>query len=242
MRLAAGFLAIMAFAAPPPAFEVASIKPSKVNLGHDGEIALDPGRLVVRNATLKRLIVDAWGVSYTRIADGPKWLDTDEFDIEAKAENPATPAELKVMLRTLLAERFRFEFRRETRKGHAYILTTVASGPKLTAKSDKNGPGVMRFHGTLGEFANILSTEIAIPVLDDPTLPSRPDPVPVTVIDKTGIEGIHDISIVFLPDTGADAFTLWRLALQEQLGLRLEPAGTQVEVLVIERAEKPLPE
>jgi hypothetical protein len=75
-----------------PAFEVATVRPSRTNIGHDGDFRTDPGRLIVRNATLKRLIFEAWQIPYSQIAGGPAWLDRDEFDIDAKAEGPAVLA------------------------------------------------------------------------------------------------------------------------------------------------------
>src|SRR6478736_4661728 len=85
-----------------PTFEVASEKPSQLRLGGDGTIAIDPGRFSARNATLKHLIFEAYRVPYSQIIGGPSWIDSDEFDVEAKSATPATPAQLRTMLKSLL--------------------------------------------------------------------------------------------------------------------------------------------
>src|ERR1700733_1586933 len=80
----------------PPSFEVASVKPSKAVVGHDGNIKTDPGRFIATNATLLRLIFEAYQVPYSQITGGPAWLKTSEFDIDAKAEGPVGLEQLRL--------------------------------------------------------------------------------------------------------------------------------------------------
>lgn len=224
-----------------PSFEVASVKPSQSVAGHDGNITTDPGKFTARNTTLKRLIFEAYRIPYSQITRGPSWLDSDEYDVDAKAESPATADQLDLMLRKLLADRFKLAIRRETRDGRVYVLVAGRDGPKLSGSGAKEGQGslVWRFHGDLSEFAARLALQLTIPMDNpDPSSPSRATGTPVPVINKTGIEGIHDISVALKPEPGADTFTVWQRALQEQLGLRLESQKAPVEILVIEHAEK----
>lgn len=193
---------------------------------------------MVRNATLKRLIFEAYRVPYSQMVGGPAWLDADEFDIDAKAESPATLEQLRLMLRTLLAERFKLAVRGEMRERRVYALMVGRDGPKLGAPKDGPGAHPWRFHGDLSAFSNVLSVQLTIPLLDDPKTPSHAGGAPVPVVDKTGIEGIYDIAVDLKPDPGGDMFTVWQRALREQLGLRLESQRAAVQVLVIDRAER----
>jgi uncharacterized protein (TIGR03435 family) len=72
----------------------------------------------------------------------------------------------------------------------------------------------------------------------DPTVPVRSTGVPPPVLNKTGIQGVFDISVELKLDSGADTFIAWQRALQDQLGLKLESQKGPVEVLVIDHAEK----
>jgi hypothetical protein len=103
-------------AAGGPAFEVASIK-SNVSGALRVSIHVSPGgRFTAINAPLRALIRHAYGLQAFELAGGPKWLDSDRFDIAAKAEGEPAPAQMRLMLRTLLADRFKLELRSETRE------------------------------------------------------------------------------------------------------------------------------
>lgn len=224
--------------AAPPAFEIASVKASRSIVGHDGDITTDPARFSARNATLKRLIFEAYRVPYSQITGGPPWLDSNEYDIDARPASPVSPAQLRLMLRRLLTERFKLAVRSESREGRVYALVVGKEGPRLRGSGNGEGSGKWRFHGDLSQFANLLAVQLTIPFLDDPTTPSHARGAPVPVVDKTGIEGVYDISLDLKPDAGADPFTVWQRALQEQLGLRLESQRAPVEFLIIDHANK----
>jgi uncharacterized protein (TIGR03435 family) len=219
-----------------PAFEVASVRPGKSIVGHDGVITTDPVRFTARNATLKRLIFEAYSIPYSQISGGPGWLDSNEFDIDAKPENPASLDQLRLMLRTLLTERFKLAIHRESKERSVYELLVGKDGPRLKLP----GKGSWRFHGDLSQFAGNLAIQLTIPLLEDPGTPSRASGAPVPVIDKTGIQGVFDIAVDIKPDAGASVFTIWQRALQEQLGLKLVSGKAPVEIIVIDSAEKVL--
>jgi len=239
MRLAVLVLSAISglCAQSPPAFEVAVLKPSKANIGHDGEFRFDPGRISVRNATLRRIMVEAWQIPYSQITGGPAWLTSDEFDIDAKADAPATPAEMRRMLQALLIDRFHMAVRTDSRERKIYVLSVAKGGPKLTP-DPVAPPRSWRFHGTLKEFAARLSTQLTIPFSNDPATPSFATGAAIPVIDKTGIEGEVTIAIDLRPDAGGDAFTVWQRALREQLGLRLESSRGVADALVIDHVMK----
>jgi len=94
-------------AVSPPAFEVASIKPSEDPPGSVSGIFEDTGRINAKNVTLKRCVRGAYNIPEPQIMGGPKWVDQDRYYIEAKAAVPASDHELMLMLQTLLADRLR---------------------------------------------------------------------------------------------------------------------------------------
>jgi len=230
---------VFAQSAPPSsAFDIASVRPSKPVLGRDGTITTDPGRLTAKNATLKTLIHEAWQIPYPQITGGPAWLNTDEYDIDATVESPASAGQLRLMLRALLTDRFKLAVHSEMRERRVYVLVVGKDGSKLGRPSDGESSHRWRFHGDLSKFASVLSIQLTIPLLDDPATPSHASGDAVPVVDKTGIEGVYDISVDIKPDPGGDTFTIWQRALQEQLGLKLVTEKTATEFLVVERAER----
>ncbi len=221
-----------------PSFEIASIKGCKTPAGQDGNITSEPERFTARNATLKRLIFEAYQVPYAQITGGPSWMDIAEYDIDAKAEKPENTAQIRLMLRRLLAERFRLVVRSEMHEARVYALVVGKGGPRLGGAEAKEAPGRFRFHGDMAHFAGMLAIQLTIPLLEDPTVPSHARGAPIPVIDKTGIEGSYDLSVEIRPEAGGDSFTIWQNALQEQLGLKLESRKAPIETLIVEHADK----
>ena len=178
---------------------------------------------------------------YYRIFGGPSWLDSETYDLEAKAETAVSHDQLKLMLRGLLADRFKLTMHRETKELKFYALRVAKNGPKLQgakAGERSSAQGLERFRGDMAEFAHLLSLRLNMPMVEDPTVPVRSIGVPPPVLDKTGIQGVFDISVGVKPDPGADAFILWQRALEEQLGLKLESQKGPLEVLVVDHAER----
>ena len=220
-------------------FEVVSLRASKANIGHDGAVTSDPGRLTIRNASLKRLIYEAYQIPYTQISGGPKWLDTQEFDLDAKASGPSTLPDMRNMLRKVLAERFQLLLQEQVQERKVYALLVAKGGSKLKTQSRADSDRGWRFRGDLTQFAGVLSGQLAIPLLEDPTRISRVTGPPVPVIDQTGIAGEFAIQLDIHPDGTQDSFTLWQRALQEQLGLKLESTKAPVRSLIVEHAALP---
>jgi len=227
------------------AFEVASVKTSQRLVGKDAnnQISIGPAGLSGRNVTLKRLVIEAYHLQPHQVSGGPNWLDVNEYDIDAKAAGVATKEQLAVMLRTLLTDRFRLSFHREAKEESVYELVTDRNGPKIHPVSDGAAPaaevaGRRHFRGDLQQFANLLSVQLTIPVMEDPGAPSKARGLPVPVLDKTGLPGIYDISVDLNLELGVDMFTLWQRVLQSQLGLKLESRKAKMEVLVVDRAER----
>jgi len=272
--------------APTPAFEVASIKP---NNSGDGRVMMQnqPGRYIATNVTLRLLIRNAYQLQDFQITGGPSWLASDHFDINAKVPDeframapPAPgsgPGPLQLMIRSLLAERFKLVVHNETKESPIYALIRARSDGKLGPGLKKSnvdcaalfaagrarggamppppqpgermqcgmriGPGNLMGGGALmPQFANTLGM-----------FAGR------IVVDRTGLEGAYDVDLTWTPDqmpqrppgagdgppqingvavdpNGPSLFT----AVQEQLGLKLDSQRGPVEMLVIDRAEKPV--
>ena len=136
-------------------FEVASVKPS-LSPAEQGRLAAQGGaaglarrfgiqtqpggRFSAGTTTLKRLIAEAFEVKEYQIDGGPPWLTTDYFDITANAGADATPADVKAMLRTLLAERFGLRTHSDTRQAPVYVLTIARSDGRLGSRLKATTP------------------------------------------------------------------------------------------------------
>jgi uncharacterized protein (TIGR03435 family) len=248
---AAVFMAIAGSAQPAAkqAFDVASIRPSQtpqgkglVSLREDLNTA--PGSLTFRNVTLTSCIRWAYKLSAFEIS-GPDWLADARYDVTAKAATPAVEDDLRLMLQTLLTERFKVVFHRQKQDLPGYVLTPGKNGVKLTP-AEGGGEGSMTgaalvFEGhkmPLSRLADIVSGALKVPVRD-----------------MTGLTGYFDFKLDLRPylaqrQAGAPAIPrdapgmqdalvdVATSALSEELGLKLEPRKIQLEVLVVDQAEK----
>jgi uncharacterized protein (TIGR03435 family) len=224
-------------------FDVASVRPSQREVGPDynNQITYSTTGIAARNVTLKRLIAEAYHVQLNQIS-GPGWLDRSEYEVEAKAAGAITREQMALMLRSLLTERFKVKVHSETREMRAYELAVGKSGPRIRPMNEGEaaGPSQARFHfrGDMRQFADLLAVQLSIPAPVDPSVPSRASGPPIPVLDKTGLQGTYDFSVDIHPELGTDPFISWQRALQDQLGLTLENRKENVEVLVVDEAEK----
>jgi uncharacterized protein (TIGR03435 family) len=212
------------------AFEVASVKRTPpASIGYTSISPFGSATFTATNVTLEVLIGMAFGVDSNHISGKQSWLDTESYDVSAKAEGgrEISREELRPMLQNLLAERFKLSVHREMKDEPGYALI-VAKGPKLQAsKGGASRPMILKG----GLRADNISLKMLAAILAGPA--GRP------VVDKTGIEGNFDVKLDYAPEGIADSslpsiFT----ALQEQLGLKLVPQKVPVETLVVDRAEK----
>lgn len=257
--------------APTYEFEAASIKPTK-SRGASFVTGFTTDGYRAAYETLLTMIVQAYGVSPYQISGGPSWLTTDFYDVEAKMDPSVAdalktlgPDQLKLarqhMLQALLADRFGLKVRNEIKDGPVYFLVIGKNGSKMQdAKPDAalqlTGPdgggitGVIRKGLGSGGGTKAIATSVNIPYLTRyfSQLLRRP------VLDKTGLTGIYDFTLDFVPDAGASPVssptddntlppdpggTSIFTAIQQQLGLKLEPGRGPVETLVIDHVERP---
>jgi uncharacterized protein (TIGR03435 family) len=260
-----------AVAGGAPAFDVASIKP---NQSGELRVTMAPqpgGRFVATNAPLRGIISNAYQLQTYGLIGGPSWLQTDRFDIVAKAPSDVPAGQVRLMLRTLLADRFKLTMHRETRELPIYTLVMARrdrkTGPQLRqaevdcanaaapslaldfpGSRDPNapcgfvGPGV----GGAAKFRGVTMEEFATflaPIVHS------------AVIDRSGLAGYFDMDLELTAELGppppppgvpdrfdrSSAPSIFT-ALQEQLGLTLESSRGPVEVLVIDHVEQPSPD
>ncbi len=235
-------------AGTPLSFEVASVKPASkpiatkdeysegYNAGMRAALA-DMGLRVVGNRvtatdnTLKSLIRIAYDLKDHQVI-GPSWLATEKYEVAAIMPAGSTRDQAPLMLRTLLAQRFHLEFHREMRKTAAYALVIAKGGPKVTAVP---GPEARNLGGSLRGRVHLQSATIATFV--DRLMRTLEKPV----VNETGLAGLYNFDLTFAADvtqSSEEAPPGLSDALQQQLGLKLDKRELQIEVLVVDRADK----
>ena len=221
----------------PPRFEVASIRPTRAEIGAGTNVSVfEGGRIGIVNEPVKLLIRMAFQLQNSQIAGGPNWLDTDRYDIEAKTGNPEKPApgQLSPLMQSLLAERFHLKFHRETRELTVYALVIAKSGPKLKAKTEGEPAGMNTKEGR--DTSRAVGTGVSMELLAS-YVGNRLGRI---VLDKTGLSDTYDFTLEWTPDPASDSpAPSLAIALREQLGLTLESRKSPVEVLVIDSIDRP---
>jgi uncharacterized protein (TIGR03435 family) len=212
-------------------FEAASVKMTPP--GSIGMTSISPygtGRFTATNVTMQVLIEMAFGVAEADIVGAPGWVESQHYDVSVKANGDVklTYEQLKAPMQALLKERFQLTTHRGSKEAAGYALVAANGGAKLKQSKEKASQPIIlpdRLQGSgmeIGTLAGMLARVVRRPV-----------------IDKTGIAGLYEIKLSYAPENAADTslpsvFT----ALQQQLGLKLEPQKVPVETLVIDRIEK----
>lgn len=169
----------------PPRFEVAAIRVSNSQelLGPSG-IETRHGFVRATNVTVKRTIAGAYGIGEYRILGGPAWIESDRFQITAKAEQPVGDDVLNAMLQTLLAERFNLKLHRESHASDVLLLEIAKSGLKLQPANDaplscNNRHGHLEATSlSMARLAEILTRNLKLPVMD-----------------RTGLTGAYSVTL-----------------------------------------------
>jgi uncharacterized protein (TIGR03435 family) len=224
-------------------FEVASIRVSSpgISLENSGG-SYSPGRFHAKNLSLKELIKVAYQLDGFQLSEGPSWMDTDRYFVEAKAESNVDRDQINQMLQAMLVKRFNLKFHREWRESSIYELVVANGGPRLgepqqAGIDDRRVSGPMRHHP---EFINVSVPELASML--GTLLRTR-------VVDKTGINGRFNFKLSYRPDgrrygepnedtTNLDSESLFT-AMQNQLGLKLQSVKGKVDILVVDSADRP---
>ena len=230
----------------PASFEAATIKLTDPAFG--GILVGFPGgAFSARGFTLRDLISFAYSMDNRQVIDIPKALEDTRYDILGKLPScvQPNPNVARPMLQALLADRFQLKFRRDTREMPIYVVTVAKGGHKMKPRTEGDGgePRRMLFNGP-----NVPGRDVSVAMLAEglqKLVLDRP------IVDKTGLTGNFDFELHWRPEPSQfggrggqlaavnedkpDIFT----AMQEQLGLKLEPTKGPADVIVVERAEKP---
>lgn len=244
----------------PLTFDVATVRPNPHPRGWNMYFTLDGFK--ASGVTLRQVIQEAYAAYEAGgIRGGPAWLDNDHFDIEAKLD----PAEIhnfaqlslperRQMLQALLADRFQLQVHREQRTVPAFALKVAKEGLKI--HEAKAGEGA----GSSVKGYNCLITKSRRGLLEGKncSMASLAGDLEWTagriVIDQTGLQGRYNFLLQWTPeDVQGDSlignkgnespqdesYPFFFKALEQELGLKLEPTNTNIEVYVIDRAEQP---
>jgi len=241
---------------PRPAFEVSSVKPRTGPPQGVTSIVLPagtrPGAFEHRNATVRQLVMYGYDLRDYQIEGGPEWTRGDRFDVSARAGSEVPVATMRLMVQSLLADRFKLAVHEVEREMSIYALVLARAdgrpGPRLK-KNEDNCQTKVEQPSVPGSRGAITSAGCgALSVLASSATLHLNAPV----LDRTGLDGRYEWSYYYdgegrffgEPQGNAVAAidtTLPRFptALQEQLGLKLEPTKGTVKVLVIDSVQRP---
>jgi bla regulator protein BlaR1 len=222
--------------AAAPAFDVASIKPQSDGAFIHRFQFLPGGRFRATNTWIKYVIQRAYDLKDYQVTGGPAWITSDRFEIDAKAGDAGVgEPQMRLMLQTLLAQRFQLKIRQETKEFPVYDLVVAKGGPKIRALKPGDQSNCRRDNSEIcglrmmPQLADFLTNAAGRPVFD-----------------KTEIQGDYDLLLNFdvyearnqaaPPDYDKPPLAI---ALQEQLGLKLEPRKASLPVLIIESIHRP---
>lgn len=226
-----------------PAFEVASVRAGQSGgggregghgIGRRESIQVAPGSLTMRNVSFRSCVRWAWNVVDYQV-NGPDWIDRERYDIVAKSGGAEPEEQLRLMLQTLLADRFKLAVHRQTKELPAWVLTVAKGGPKFKESTEEGEgsiePNLQRMqiavqHAPVSQLVDLLGNLLRAPI-----------------VDETGLKGKYDIVIKidkYIPDpaTPVDILSTVLTAIQQELGLKLDQRKMALDLVVVDRAEK----
>jgi uncharacterized protein (TIGR03435 family) len=209
-------------------FEAASVKPNKSGSNHS-ESHGTPGQLVALNMSLRAYICRAYNVRDYQVS-GPDWMGSEKFDIVAKYPPHSGDSQPGPRLQKLLADRFKLAIHRESKESPVYALVAAKNGPKIKPVEDKGDHSTNTERGkfvgtgvTMARFAEFLARYMDRPV-----------------VDLSEIKGVFNITLEWTPDeAGSDtAGPTLLTAIQQQLGLKLQPQKAPIDMIVVDHVER----
>ncbi len=226
-----------------PNFEVASIKLSQSGDFNFG-LKFMPRRFVAQNSPIRFLIQFAWNVYDFQVSGSPGWAASDHYNIEAITGKDASMEQFRLMVQALLEDRFQLKLHHETRQSQVYALVPAKDGIKLQASKEECDAA-----GVCGRYSVSSNGMDATAITMDAFATALSQIIGRKVIDKTGYTEKFDLHLKWAdpstpgldPDDSKSAsadqsiFTV----LPQQLGLKLESTKGPVDLLVIDRLERP---
>lgn len=236
---ALSWLAMQAQPSQPPTapcpFEVASVKINQTGSDSRSFTTSPGGLFIAKNIPIRLLISRAYGVAGSQISGGPGWIDSEKYDIDARASTTSemTTDEVRPCLQSLLTERLKFKFHRETRQESVLSLVVAKGGPKFKEDPKAGSPSISA--SSSGGKASIVGKNVTIDRLAEYLSTRAGHPV----LNNTGLSGKYDFSIEWAMDETADSGPSIFTAIEDQLGLKLNPTKGPVEVIAIDSVEHP---
>jgi uncharacterized protein (TIGR03435 family) len=225
----------------PPSFEVAAIR--SLGRAMPSQKVIGPERFDMAGP-VKSFVQWAYDVEGFQVNDGPDWFESDRYEIVAKTDHAADAGEFKRMLRSLLEDRFQLKFHRQTKEMAVQVLKIGKNGPKLSrVEGVELKPVELPAGALLGGCGFILGSRAGADM--GSLVRFLKIQLGQIVVDETGLSGDYDFrGLRWDPGSAAsrcpadDSRSLVD-ALEQQLGLRLESRKGPVEVLIIDRIERP---
>jgi uncharacterized protein (TIGR03435 family) len=225
-----------------PDWDVVTVKPSDPNNADTG-FWVRERQLEIKGKTAEQLLLYGYGLHESQVLNAPDWMRTERWHVEGFAGLPGQPnrEQMGSLVRKLLAERFGLVMHHDQREMRVFALVAAKGGSKMTLSADdpsgpmhendsqSGGQAVMRVKNvSMGELAGMLMRLF----LDRP------------VVDQTGRTRRYDFELRWTQDetrapTDGSASPGLFTAIQEQLGLKLEPARAPADVLVVDKVERP---
>ena len=227
-----------------PDWDVVSVKARDPNANSNSESTGMEGRqFTMVNRTVRTMLLSAYGLHKSQIVGGPGWIEQDRWDVQGVPDVPGHPnqKQAQILTRKLLEERFGLKVHKETKEMAVYAISVAKGGEKMARSVGDpnggpdenvslNGGGRLTMRMTnesMGEFAPDLGD-----FLDRPA------------VDQTGLTGRYDFQLKWTadeskaPSDGSAPPGLFT-AIQQQLGLKLEPAKAPMDVLVVDAVQRP---
>jgi uncharacterized protein (TIGR03435 family) len=251
-------VALSAQSSAPPAFEVASVKVAEPqgNQVRAGQ-RTEPGRVSFAYASLRDLIARAYEVKAPQV-DGPGWIDSERYDVNAKIPEGVPREQVPAMLRTLLEERFKLKLHRETKDMPVYELVQGKSELKLDKAAQPTAPTRMAMEGqgdgvmhasinstTMATFSDMLGRWTDRPVIDKTGIADKYDIKLDLSMEELSRSRSSNVTVIGGPAAaggsgpapeGGPTGSLFTSV--QKLGLKLEPKRAALDLLVVEKAEK----
>jgi uncharacterized protein (TIGR03435 family) len=234
--------------AKAPAFEVASITPCKPGTPeppgeHAGmvQFTYPGGRFTAEATTVKFLLEWAYGILPAQHSGGPAWMASDRYDVVAKAEENATDREMKLMAQTLLTERFKLKFHRETDEMPVVVVSLGKTDPKLSTAKEGETHSIHIAPQQGGDQKatsyHVIATRFSLAQLNEVFARQ----LGRVIVDQTGLTGDFDFTFDLTPDESRPNPldpSIILSAMREQLGLTVKSQKAPVDLLVIDSVEK----
>jgi uncharacterized protein (TIGR03435 family) len=232
-------------------FEVATVKPSAE--GATGcNLRPAPGgeHYIASCLPLRPIIWTSFWLKADQVVGGPSWIDTDRYDLDGLATEPSSIDDLHVMMQNLLADRFRLQFHHETRELPVYVLTVDKNGPKNMREQAAANASDLRIDQEQDGLRQTWRAQFAPMAFFAWRLSQNADR---PIVDQTGLDGNYAFDFEFslepprrnaavtpgVPQPLAPLGMTMFEALPSQLGLKLEARKAPVDIIVIDRVERP---